>query len=54
MDEARRHAPNRYSARRFVDVRIDAVPAELVFYMLGEGLLDKAVFAVDVGECHEL
>ncbi len=54
MDEARRHASKRNSARRFVVVRIDAVPAELAFQMLGEGLLDQAVFAVDVGECHEL
>ena len=52
--ETHRHAPKRNSPRRFVIVRIDAVPAELVFQMLGEGLLDQAVFAVDVGECHEL
>ena len=31
---------------------IDAVPAQHVVQMSGEGLLDQAVFAVDVGDGH--
>ena len=35
-------------------VGVDALPAEAVPQVVGEGLLDQTVFAVDVGECHEL
>ena len=35
-------------------VGVDALPAEHLFEMLGEGLLDQPVFAVDVAEGHAL
>ena len=39
---------------RFIVVRVDAIPAEHPFKVLGEGLLDEAVLAGDVVECHIL
>ena len=35
-------------------VGVDTLPAEHLFQMLGEGLLDQPVLAVDVGEGHDL
>ncbi|MEI9477964.1 MAG: hypothetical protein WCO26_15490 [Deltaproteobacteria bacterium] len=33
---------------------VDAFPSEHLLQMLGEGLLDQAIFAVNVGVSHEI